>query len=178
MNATKVLIDQWMCSVSLWIKALCPTDGLWRHISEPTLAEVMTWCRTASSHCLEQYQLVISKVQYHSYDNNSIGDYSATNHCNWLENYLYQVLSISPKGQWVRAILVMINACYTPKPRHVYSQTWQIESAERVRGIIPKSIGLMTSYVDKHIHINVQDLKYHLRIVNSITLVKKSYSAW
>ena len=71
----------------------------------------------------------------------------------------------------------MINEPYTAKPCHVYSQTRKIESGERVRGIIPKSIDLMTLYVDKHIHTNVQDLKYHLRIVKWFTLVNKSYSA-
>ena len=39
---------------------------VWRHISGTTLAQVMACCLTVSSHYLNQYWLLISKVIWHS----------------------------------------------------------------------------------------------------------------
>ena len=50
-----------------WINSLWPSDAIWRQESGSTLAQVMACCLTATSHYLNQYWLIISEVQWHSY---------------------------------------------------------------------------------------------------------------
>ena len=69
--------------------------------SGSTLAQVMACCLTAPSHCLNQYWLIISKVQWHSSECNFRRDTSAISHWNQLQNYLPKILFKSPRGQWV-----------------------------------------------------------------------------
>ena len=47
---------------SLWLG-----DAIWRQRSGSTLAQVMACCLMAPSHYLNQYWLIISEVQWHSY---------------------------------------------------------------------------------------------------------------
>ena len=55
-------------------------ETLFRHRSGSTLAQVMACCLTAPSHYLNQCWLIISKVQWHSSENNCTRDSSAPNH--------------------------------------------------------------------------------------------------
>ena len=48
--------------------SLGPNDAIWRQRSGSTLAQVMACCLTAPSHYLNQCWLVISMVQWHSYE--------------------------------------------------------------------------------------------------------------
>ena len=50
---------------SLW-----PSDAIWWHRTESTLALAMACCLTAPSHYLHQKQLIICMVQLHSYEGN------------------------------------------------------------------------------------------------------------
>ena len=60
------------------VNSLWPTDTIWRHKSGSTLAQVMACCLTAPNHCLNQYWLIISKVQWHSSECNEILQPSVT----------------------------------------------------------------------------------------------------
>ena len=54
----------------VFINTVWPSDVIWRHRSESTLAQVMACCLTAPSHYLNQCWLIISKIQLHSSDGN------------------------------------------------------------------------------------------------------------
>ena len=56
------------------------SDTIWRQRSGSTLAQVMACCLTAPSHYLNQCWLIISKLQWHSYQGNFTRDASTTNH--------------------------------------------------------------------------------------------------
>ena len=62
------------------LNSLGPSDTIWRQISGSTLAQVMAYCLMAPSHYLNQCWLILSKVQWHSYDGNFIRDTSAISH--------------------------------------------------------------------------------------------------
>ena len=81
---------------SLW-----PSDTIWRQRSGSTLAQVMACCLTAQSHYLNQCWLIISGVQWHSYQGNFTRDASTINHWNPLENYIPKISFKLPRGQWV-----------------------------------------------------------------------------
>ena len=54
------------CQMDMPVNSLWPNDTIWWHKSGSTLAQVMACCLTTPSHYLNQYWLVISKVQWHS----------------------------------------------------------------------------------------------------------------
>ena len=49
---------------------IVPRYTIWRQRSRSTLAQVMACCLTAPSHYLNQFWLIISKVQWHSSEGN------------------------------------------------------------------------------------------------------------
>ena len=49
------------------INSLWPSNTIWRQRSGSILAQVMACCLMAPSHYLNQYRLIISKVQWHPY---------------------------------------------------------------------------------------------------------------
>ena len=63
------------CINSLW-----PGDTIWRRGTRSTLAQVMACCLTAPSHYLNQFWLIISEVNWHSYQGNFARDASTVNH--------------------------------------------------------------------------------------------------
>ena len=65
----------WLPINSLW-----PIEAILRHRSGSTLAHVMACCRTAPSHYLKQCWLIISKVQWHSFECEFARGNSASNH--------------------------------------------------------------------------------------------------
>ena len=90
--------------------SLRPSDVIWRQRTGSTLAQVMAFCLTeptctvinpilltylltAPSHYLNQCWLIISKVLWHSCEDNFTRDTSAINHQNWPENYFSKFLS-------------------------------------------------------------------------------------
>ena len=57
-----------------------PSDAIWRQRSGSTLVQVMACRLTAPSHYLNQFWLIISKVQWHSSDGNFTRYASAIDH--------------------------------------------------------------------------------------------------
>ena len=51
----------------IWFNSLWPSDAIRRQWTESTLAQVMACCLKAPSHYLNQYWLIISEAQWHSY---------------------------------------------------------------------------------------------------------------
>ena len=82
---------------SMW-----PSDAIWWHRSGSTLAQVMACCLMAPSHYLNQWWLIISEVQWHSYQGNFTRDASTINHWNLFENYMSKITVKFPRGQWVK----------------------------------------------------------------------------
>ena len=73
-----------------------------RQGSRSTLAQVMACCLTAPSHYLNQCWLIISKVQWHSSEDNFTKDASGTITEISLKNSLSKISFKSPRGQWVK----------------------------------------------------------------------------
>ena len=69
-----------MCCTYMLISTLGPSDTIWRHRSGSSLAQVMACCLMAPSHYLNQCWLIISEVQWHSYQGNFTRDASTINH--------------------------------------------------------------------------------------------------
>ena len=61
-------VNPWTFSnwVNFYFNSLRPSDTIWRHRSESTLAQIMACCLAAPSHYLSQGWLVISKILWHS----------------------------------------------------------------------------------------------------------------
>ena len=77
----------WCIYVSLGLNELSaafnswrPSDAIWQHRSGSTLAQAMACCLTAPSHYLNQCWLIISEVQWHSYQGNFTRDVPTINH--------------------------------------------------------------------------------------------------
>ena len=62
------------------VNSLWPSDAIWRQGSGSTLAQVMVCCLAAPSHYLNQCWLIISKTQWHSYNENCTRDTSVIKH--------------------------------------------------------------------------------------------------
>ena len=62
-------------TLTLW-----PNDSIWRRKSGSALAQVMACCLTAPSHYLNQCWLIISEVQWQSYEGNFTRDALTINH--------------------------------------------------------------------------------------------------
>ena len=58
----------------VFINSLRPSDAICRHRSGSTLAQVMACCLTEPRHYLNQFWLIISKIQLHSSDGNFTWD--------------------------------------------------------------------------------------------------------
>ena len=67
--------------MSQWVNSLRPSDAMWRHTSESTLAQVMACYLTAPSHYLNQCGLIINDVQCHSYSGQEMPQPSITKIC-------------------------------------------------------------------------------------------------
>ena len=81
-------------SDSLW-----PSDVIWRQGSRLTLAQVMAYCLTASSHYLNQCWLMISEVLWHSPDSNfTHRKYFRYLSWKWVWNWLIWDCSRFPQG--------------------------------------------------------------------------------
>ena len=64
------------------INSLWPSDAIGRHRIGSTLVQLMACCLTAPSHYLNQWWLIISKVQWHSSESNFTRDTPVINHLN------------------------------------------------------------------------------------------------
>ena len=81
-------------------------DKYW---SGSTLAQVMACCLMAPSHYLNQCWLIICKVQWHLSEGAFTMDTSAMNHLNSPENYLSEISSKLPRGQWVDSTVKLLD---------------------------------------------------------------------
>ena len=88
---------------SLILNSLRPSDAIWQHLSESTLVQVMAWCLTAPIHYLNQCWLIIKGVLWYSPYNIFTG--SARDISSWyeFENYNFEIMATSPRGQWDQA---------------------------------------------------------------------------
>ena len=80
----------------------------WRHMAQrsgSTLVQVMASCFMAPSHYLNQCWLIISDVQWHSYEGNFTRDASNINHYNQFENYITKILFKSPRANEINLSL-------------------------------------------------------------------------
>ena len=92
--------------------------SLW-HRSQSTLAHVMACCLMAPSHYLNQFKLIISKVQWHSSEGNFARDAPAINHWNKFENS-YFVQNLPGTNELTLGMLwdlVGYPECYCPASR-------------------------------------------------------------
>ena len=64
----------------VFVNSLGPSNAIRWQKTGSTLAQVMACCLTAPSHYLNQCWLIISEVQWHSYQGNFTRDASAINH--------------------------------------------------------------------------------------------------
>ena len=87
--------------------SLGPSDTIWRQRSGSTSAQVLACCLMAPSHYLNQSWLIISEVQWHSYQGNFTRDAPTINHWNLFENYISKFYSHFPRGQWVRWLFLV-----------------------------------------------------------------------
>ena len=72
---------QWVEKLSIVrVNSLWPGDAIWRHRSVSTLVQVMACCLMAPSHYLNQYWLIKSRNEWHSFEVNYTRITSATNH--------------------------------------------------------------------------------------------------
>ena len=78
------------------VNSLGPSDAIWRQRSGSTLAQVIACCLTAPSNYLNQCWLIISEVQWHSYQDNFTTDASTINHKNPFENFISKFQSNFP----------------------------------------------------------------------------------
>ena len=85
----------------LLLNSLWPSDVIRRQGTESTLAQVMACCLMAPSHYLNQCWLIFSKVLWHSSEGIIIRRSEDTNQKIKIENYIFRILSRSPRGQWV-----------------------------------------------------------------------------
>ena len=68
----------------VWSHALL--TFIWRHRNGSTLAPVVAWCLTASSHYLSQCWIIIKEVMWHSSDDNYTGNAHDISH--WYEFWI------------------------------------------------------------------------------------------
>ena len=84
-----------------WVKALWLGDAIWWHRFGSTLAHVMACCLTALSHYLNQCQLLISEVLWHSHKSNFTRNTHDIHLQVEFENYIFKITAVSPRRQWV-----------------------------------------------------------------------------
>ena len=87
-----------MCGINL----LWHRDAIWWHRSMSTLAHLMACCLTAPSHYMNQCWLIISHLLWYSPKSYFIGIAQDINLGNTLENYTFNIIFPSAKGQWVK----------------------------------------------------------------------------
>ena len=90
--------------------SLRPSDAIWRHRSRTTLAQVMACCLTAPSHYLNQCWLIATKVYWYSSEDNFTTDTPAISCQNYSENYSFKISFKSPRGQWVKEVVIYWDA--------------------------------------------------------------------
>ena len=83
-----------------WVNFIVPSEGIWRHRSGSTLAQVMACCLTGPGHC-NQGWLPISEVPWNWSDINFIASAIATITVYGFENYNFKITTTSPSGRRV-----------------------------------------------------------------------------
>ena len=103
----RATVDFIKWAAGTWLNSLGPSGAIWRQRSGSTLAQVMACCLTAPSHYLNQFWLILSKVQWHSSDGNFTRDTPGEIHqpsitkCS-LKITLSKISVKSRRGQWVK----------------------------------------------------------------------------
>ena len=105
-------IDLWhqiIGTAKLMINSLWPSDAIWRQRFESTLAQAMACSLTAPSHNLNQYWLLISKIQWHSYECHFPASIQANMLYSESDNQTFKITATSPRGQWVDTNYFLVN---------------------------------------------------------------------
>ena len=87
--------------------------------SGSTLPQVRAWCWSATSHYLNQCWLTIKGVLWHSHESNFTRSAHDLNPKHVFIDYMSQITTTSPRGQWVRKHSVALYANLWPKCCHV-----------------------------------------------------------
>ena len=82
------------------VNSLYLSDGIWRHRSESTLAQVIACCLTTTNHYLIRCWLLISYVPFHSPESNFSNTAS--------EKYAYKIIVVSLMSQCVNTMCTML----------------------------------------------------------------------
>ena len=85
-----------------FFNSLWPSDAMWRHRSGLIVSEVMACCLMAPSHYLTQCWLIIRGVLWHSPECKFIGTAQDINSKLEFENYTFEIIFKSLRGQWVK----------------------------------------------------------------------------
>ena len=166
-QANILYLSPWMLVLSLkiimftaksprgqWVNLLWPSDIIWWHRFGSILAQVMACCLTAPGHYLNQCWLIISMVQWHSYEGSFTRDTSAIDHQNQLENYSSNIYFESPRGQWVNSpyivqpINIMCETSHTTgnKVKEIFSET---KTTNTNKTAYCHPIGILNTNIDK-----------------------------
>ena len=100
-NVYKHVMTQY--ALTFMIISLWPSDAIWRHRACSTLARVMAWCLQAPSHYQHQCYLIISGVQWHSPEGNSMLNTQHIYLWHTFENYPFEISTGPHRGQWVKS---------------------------------------------------------------------------
>ena len=96
-HVLEVQISDYIHDISC--NSLWPSDTIWRHRTESTLAQVMACCLMAPSQYLDQCWLIISGIVWHLPVNDFIGSTRDINLWNEFEIYAFKITATSPKWQ-------------------------------------------------------------------------------
>ena len=87
--------------ISLW-----PSDAIWGHKSQSTLAQVMSCFLKAPSHYLNQCWFLFSEVLWHSPENNFTASTPLIIGPIKFINYTFRITATFPRGQCVNEVLL------------------------------------------------------------------------
>ena len=153
------------CSEVTWsnlVNSWGPGDGIWRHISGSTLAQVMAYCLTAPSHYLNQSWLITQESIYNKYLSHQF--------LKWAWNALTKIPFKSPRGQWVNSqfgyiskppdIPINFLQWYPKKMLHGSPMRWGVFCFIHDRPWISPWIKMISNELDIIIHVIASQLSY------------------
>ena len=111
----KMANDMWLNTTASWeVNPFGPSDAMWWHSSGSMMAHATACCLMAPSHYLNQCWLIISRVQWHSNEDNFIRNTSAINlklTWKWL-NYIFIQIFQGPMS-----LIMTFTSAITPTER-------------------------------------------------------------
>ena len=101
---------EWACATTdnsnNEVNSLWPSDAIWWHRTESTLAKVMAWCLMAPSHYLRQCWLFIKwEGLWHSLEHNFTGSIQVTILYDELQIYTFKIIATPLREKYVKLLL-------------------------------------------------------------------------